>query len=545
MSARPSLRWLALIGISLVAAFAASGVLYVRSRAADFRRHAGALESFSDVRQADELLSEQVLAARFGLLNQYDPLNETERSLAGWASELRVRIEDVVGADARLIGEEDRLDAAIAERRQTVERFKAENSVLKNSVYYLPTAARDLIERLPEGQAREPISAIGGLTEAALVYSLVGDDSARDAYAKALARLEAASAGLPADVGPRVQLLFSHARVIRDRQAAVDGWVKRALDGSVGGRLSEVQRLYDERFDAAVATSNAYRRVLYAWSVLLAIAVGAASVQLGRLYAGLERRVAERTAELAKALDALWGEMRLARKIQEALVPAAPTLARCDVAVAMKPADDVGGDYYDVVVAGGREWILIGDVSGHGVPAGLVMMMCHTAVRAVLRGHPDVMPAELLAQVNTVLTENIRQLGEDKYMTITALRRDLDGTVYFAGAHQDLLVYRAKTDTVDVFETAGIWLGIKDGIADSLVARSLVLSDGDVLVAHTDGITEATQGETMFDTAGLRGVVARSRGKSAREILDDTFRALEGFVVADDATLLVIRQLGA
>jgi hypothetical protein len=111
---------------------------------------------------------------------------------------------------------------------------------------------------------------------------------------------------------------------------------------------------YDERFDELVAEANAWRRVLYGWSVLLEIPGGAAWLQLRRLYAGLERRVRERTAALAKALDALWGEMRLARKIQEALVPAAPRLPRCDVAASIKPAEDVGGDYYDVVQAGGR-----------------------------------------------------------------------------------------------------------------------------------------------------------------------------------------------
>src|SRR5262249_18499339 len=166
------------------------------------------------------------------------------------------------------------------------------------------------------------------------------------------------------------------------------------------------------------------------------VALLLAGYALRRLYVDLDDRVRQRTAELKKALDALWGEMRLARKIQEALVPAAPQLAQCEVAASMKPADQVGGDYYDVVRAGCVEWILIGDVSGHGVPAGLVMMMCQTAVRTVLEVRPDIMPDELLASVNAVLTRNIKKLGEDKYMTISAFRREADGTVYFSGAHQ-------------------------------------------------------------------------------------------------------------
>lgn len=548
MSARSSVRWFALIGVLFLVALAVSGVLYAYSQAADFGGHARAIETLGVVRHADELLSKQVLAARFGLLNQYDPLNATESELTLSADELRARIGAAVGVDAGLKDALGSLDEAIAEQRQTVERFKAENSVLRNSVYYLPTAARELAAVLSERSTGAPangsaVAAVERLSQAALVYNLVGDESARRAYLQALAELEGRRVDISQEAISRLDPLFAHARVIRDKQPAVDGWVKRAVGGAIGQRLDEVEGRYHERFNATVARSNGYRKILYCWSLFLAIAVGAASMQLRRLYADLERRVADRTAELAKALDALWGEMKLARKIQEALVPASPTLANCDVAAAMKPAEEVGGDYYDFVVAGGREWILIGDVSGHGVPAGLVMMMCHTAVRTVLCANPSVTPEVLLTQVNAVLTENIRQLGEDKYMTITAFRRDPDGTITFAGAHQDVFVYRAGADAVEAFETEGVWLGLKERIADSLRTQSFKLGTGDVLVIHTDGITEAMRDGSMFDTGGLRQVLSLSRGKSAKQILDDTFRALDGFKVSDDATLLVIRQL--
>jgi serine phosphatase RsbU (regulator of sigma subunit) len=548
MSGRSSVHWFALIGVLFLAALAISGVLYGYSQAADFGRHARAVETFGVVRHADELLSKQVLAARFGLLNQYDPLNATQSELARSGSELRARVAAVVGADPGLNDTLGSLEGAIADQRETVERFKAENSVLRNSVYYLPTAARELgeilLDRYEGGPANGAlVAAIQRLAQAALVYNLVGDESARAAYAEALADLEARRVDFPDREAPRLASLFVHARVIRDKQPAVDGLVKRAVSGAVGERLDQVERRYHDRFSATVARSNVFRKVLYGWSLLLAIAVGIASMQLRRLYAGLELRVVERTADLGKALDALWGEMKLARKIQEALVPTSPTLTNCDVAAAMNPAEDVGGDYYDFVVAGAHEWILIGDVSGHGVPAGLVMMMCHTAVRAVLRTHPETSPSELLSQVNVVLTENIRQLGEDKYMTITAFRRDSDGTISFAGAHQDIFVYRSEADSLEVFETQGVWLGLTEHIADSLRTSSFKLSPGDVLVVHTDGITEATRDGVMFDTDGLRRVLSKSVGKTAKQILDDTFRALDGFKVSDDATLVVIRQL--
>jgi serine phosphatase RsbU (regulator of sigma subunit) len=237
--------------------------------------------------------------------------------------------------------------------------------------------------------------------------------------------------------------------------------------------------------------------------------------------------------------------MKLARKIQEALVPAAPTLAGCEVAANMKPADEVGGDYYDVIQTPGHEWILIGDVSGHGVPAGLIMMMCQTAVRTALQSDPDITPDRLLVLVNAVLTQNIRQLGEDKYMTITALRRDPNGTIAFAGAHQDMFVYRADGDEVEAIETAGLWLGLKPDATGGCQTQQLELGARDVLVLLTDGVTEAVRDGAMFDIHGVRRAIASAKGKTARQVLDGLLQALEGYEIADDATLLVIRQIAS
>jgi sigma-B regulation protein RsbU (phosphoserine phosphatase) len=186
---------------------------------------------------------------------------------------------------------------------------------------------------------------------------------------------------------------------------------------------------------------------------------------------------------------------------------------------------------------------LIGDVSGHGVSAGLVMMMCHIAVRTILKKDADLAPDELLTRVNAVVTESIARLGESKYMTISALRRDLDGTIQFAGAHQDLLVYRAATDSVEVVESKGMWLGLKPDIRGQVSSKSLTLETGDVLLLYTDGITEATRAGAPFDGAGLVGVLSRASGKTAAALLDELFAALDGFQVTDDATVLIVRQL--
>jgi serine phosphatase RsbU (regulator of sigma subunit) len=544
-----SRRWFILIFLLFGVAFAASALLYVRSRSADLDAHARAVETLGRVRHLDRRLSTQVLEARFGLLNQYDPINETEADLNRAASELDGRLAEVVPVDGDLEGALRAFGAAVGERTSAVEHFKGENSILKNSLRYLPTAADEVNRALAasaEGRTRsaEATRVIHGLVRAALVYNLIGDQSTRDAHLEAVKTLDGALAHVPAELASEFGLLVSHARVISDRQPTVDAWLRRASSADIESRLVEVQRLYEARFSQAAAVANGYRKVLYGWSVCLVVLVALAGVWLSRLYAGLELRVKERTAELRRALDALWGEMKLARKIQEALVPAAPELEGCDVAVTMKAADEVGGDYYDVIRAGQHEWILIGDVSGHGVPAGLIMMMCQTSVRTALERDPELTPDRLLALVNEVLIRNIRQLGEDKYMTMTALRRDPDGTIRFAGAHQDIFVYRAASDEIETIETPGIWLGIFPAKESSFASGRLSLAAGDVLVLYTDGITEATRDGALFDTGGMLKALGGSKGKTAAQIQDSVLAALSSFELRDDATLLVIRQLG-
>ena len=544
-----SLRRFGLLAALVAVALLGSGFLYVRSRSADFDRHARVLEALGSVRHLSELLSKQVLAARFGLLNQYDPLTSTELGLLDARDELGARIEATVDVDQSLATALEQLDQSVQQQRSRVERFKAENSVLRNSVYYLPTAAQDAELSFSEAPAtgsawtNETSMAVHQLVRAALVYNVIGDQTARNAHMAALSRLASVETSAPAELRQHLKTVLAHASVIGQKQPAVDRSVKEVVDSDLRDRLRSLEDAYQGRFGETVVTSNRYRRILYGWSLLLLIAVTAAGLQLKRLYADLEQRVADRTAELRTALAALWGEMKLARKIQEALVPTAPILENCEVAVSMRPTEEVGGDYYDVISTRNNEWILIGDVSGHGVPAGLIMMMCQTAVRTVLRRDPDIMPDRLLSMVNTVLTENIRQLGENKYMTISALRREPDGRVFFAGAHQDICVYRAASDSVECIETEGLWLGLKDSIDEALVTQSFQLGTGDVLLLYTDGIIEASRDGSLFDVGGVRDVLAKARGKSAQEVLSELFTALRDFKLNDDATVLVIRQL--
>jgi serine phosphatase RsbU (regulator of sigma subunit) len=259
----------------------------------------------------------------------------------------------------------------------------------------------------------------------------------------------------------------------------------------------------------------------------------------------LETLVKSRTEQLDRTLADLWSEMDLALKIQTVLLPPDAKLGEWDIAAKMIPASNVGGDYYDFFPAGSSEWVLIGDVSGHGISAGLIMMMTQTAVRTTVLGNsvqaPELSPSRVLATVNRSVRSNLEKIGRDQYMTISALR--LDGArVHYAGLHQDILVYRVKTGVVESITTSGIWIGVLDDIGTLLEDASFTVDPGDVILLFTDGITEMKAGAARLGVDALKQMLKEviSVGASSRAVVDGLFAQLATASFQDDATMMAI-----
>jgi predicted ATPase/serine phosphatase RsbU (regulator of sigma subunit) len=359
----------------------------------------------------------------------------------------------------------------------------------------------------------------------------------------------------------RVQQTLVLADASRDHRFASDPYVARCVPKSIlcvpmvhRGALTGV--LYLENNLATQAFTPARAELLQFLAAQAAAAIensrlygelALASEQLRQANDTLESQVAARTEELRRALGELWAEMDLARKIQTVLLPKEPSLPDYQIAGFMLPTADVGGDYYDVFSSdAGGGWVLIGDVSGHGVTAGLIMMMVQSALRtAALQpsgGLNGLSPASVLSHVNGCLWNNLRQISRDQYMTITALKLE-GGRVSYAGLHQDILVYRAATHRVERIETSGVWIGVVDDISPLLEDRTLELEPGDVLFLYTDGLTELSENGQMLGTAGLlakfQSVVTRTTEPAA--IVQGIVGPLTGRDVNDDATVVVVR----
>lgn len=241
-------------------------------------------------------------------------------------------------------------------------------------------------------------------------------------------------------------------------------------------------------------------------------------------------------------------ELDIARRVQTSIIPKTFAVPGLEIAALMEPAEEVGGDYYDVIPFQGGAWIAIGDVSGHGLDAGLIMLMVQSAALAVLSTDPFRSPREALGLLNAILFDNIRKrLGQDDYVTLCLVRYSVDGHIVFAGAHEDLIVVRGSTGLAEHIPTPGMWLAAKRDVTDVMKETRLQLDPGDLLVLYTDGVTEArTREGALFDLTGLTEAVLEVKDRSPAEIRDHVlarvcqFRARQD----DDVSLFIARYTG-
>jgi serine phosphatase RsbU (regulator of sigma subunit) len=240
-------------------------------------------------------------------------------------------------------------------------------------------------------------------------------------------------------------------------------------------------------------------------------------------------------------------EMELAQRIQMAILPKHVDHPELEIETVMLPAEEVGGDYYDIISGkDGALWIAIGDVSGHGVTPGLIMMMAQT-IHATLTTQVDVTPQEVLTMLNTVLYHNVQQrLEESHFMTFTTLKHLGNGRFQHAGAHLDLIVHRAALGNCDVLDTPGTWLNFIPDISHATENSEFTLEIGDTLVLYTDGLTEAhVPGGDILDIHRFAEIVQGHAGLDVPAMRDAIMHdVLEwcDHVRDDDMSLVIVRR---
>ena len=283
------------------------------------------------------------------------------------------------------------------------------------------------------------------------------------------------------------------------------------------------------------------RRALFVLCLILAL-LGADKEQDGPwhlvAFAGIVFLLLVELADRTRTRD----EMEVARQLQRDLLPKeAPELPGYEFAFSYRAANTIGGDYYHFVpLPDGRIVLLIGDASGHGMAAGLLMAISDTTIHIGLEKDPS--PLAVAALVNAAL---VRTGGTRAFMTlfIGFLRPDSGELTYVSAGHPFPLLRRAD-GTVVRLGKGSFPLGLREAI--DLESEAVEIAVGDLLVLYTDGVPEAVDADgESFGYERLQHQVepGGSAGAVHDRLLGEVSHFEGGEAPMDDRSLVVIHRV--
>jgi phosphoserine phosphatase RsbU/P len=409
---------------------------------------------------------------------------------------------------------------------------------------------------------------LGSYEELNLFYDLAGElAGAGDADAVCRVILAEACRVIPAEDawilladGPSGAL-----RVAASRDPSEVGRVQPARTGRAGAALATrvTEPVDDVRLlgpDALVGLEAGARRTLV--SVALCVPGREERPPLGVLQLRETRGGAAFTAadlKLAQAVAAQAGvliqnsrlialerELAIARTIQQSLLPGEPPrIAGLDVAGACVPASNVGGDYFDFVPAGPSSLaFLVADVSGHNLAAALLQTAARAAFRSAALADPA--PDSVLRRASGALHDDLSRSEHFLTAWLGCVDAETGRLTYADAGHNPALHWRAATGDVRRLSSGGIPIGVDSRAAFD--AASVLLASGDLVVAYTDGITEASPAgpESQYGEARLAALLGTLAGRPARDVVEavlaDVARHCGERPAGDDRSLVVLRR---
>lgn len=330
--------------------------------------------------------------------------------------------------------------------------------------------------------------------------------------------------------------------------------------------------------DPLVYSKYAFLIFVFAASGLLALQFGRTYTDLDSLRVSLERKVLERNAQLEDAVerqkrmgaeierqsrklsDARDMEERdfaIAERVQRGIFPAEPPLVPgWDLALTYRPASRVSGDFFDFYLAEGKlSGLAIGDVSGHGMGAGLIAVLARSLFARRWTELGKLPLGEVLSRFHVDFLEELG--GVEEYLTCILLRLEEDRIEYANAGHPDLLLKRTGAESAlallppegDDFRGPPLGSGAAaleaGGARAGWSALRFNPAPGDVLLLYTDGLVEAKNAEgERYGSERLIASLNRASTGSAKGVLEAVQADLEAFTgtgkLSDDLTVLVL-----
>jgi sigma-B regulation protein RsbU (phosphoserine phosphatase) len=241
----------------------------------------------------------------------------------------------------------------------------------------------------------------------------------------------------------------------------------------------------------------------------------------------------------------LQDEMTLAQRVQSRLMPQElPIVAGLDIAAHCQPAMQVGGDFYDFIAHTDRPFIFsIGDVTGKGLSAALLMTMTRSAIHSKAAFLPDPTPETIIHKVNTELYAHFTQVGMFATVFVGQYHPHTRTLVYANAGHAPV-IYRPVDGSPRLLEADSTAIGVLN--MSFCANQTVTLQPGDLLLVATDGFSDARNPDRrMFGWERLFALVDSLADQPAQAIADNIYQTLEQFAASasqdDDQTLVILK----
>ncbi|MGB3534971.1 MAG: SpoIIE family protein phosphatase [Microcoleaceae cyanobacterium] len=245
----------------------------------------------------------------------------------------------------------------------------------------------------------------------------------------------------------------------------------------------------------------------------------------------------------------LSAEIEIIQRLQRMVLPNNSELKlieELEITGMIEPADEIGGDYYDILKNQDRIMIAIGDVTGHGLESGLLMIMVQMAIRTLLESKVSD-PVQFLDILNHAIYGNLQRINSQKSMSLSVLEYH-NKVLKISGQHEEVIIVRntgeiEQIDTIDL----GFPIGLDAEISEFISQTEVYLNTGDLVVLYTDGITESeNMNHEQYGLQRLCQLVQNHRQYPVWHIKQIVFEDIQQYIdqqkVFDDITLVILKQ---
>ncbi|MDM8565981.1 PP2C family protein-serine/threonine phosphatase [Candidatus Halobeggiatoa sp. HSG11] len=337
---------------------------------------------------------------------------------------------------------------------------------------------------------------------------------------------------------------------IQEIRGEYGGFIKELLNIAVGQSIIELEKTFGNL--SYNSCTSVYGEIEFPdFSATYITIEGKEEEMLCGFSLNLVRLKIGKKFEEARAENLRMGaELDIARRLQEMVLPSSQELTSVkdlDIAAFMQTADEVGGDYYDVIQASkGHILMTIGDITGHGLKSGVLAMMVQTTIHTLVT-HGETKLIRFLDTINKIIYNNAQRMQTDKTMTLVLLDY-YRGMLKISGQHEEIIVIRnnGSIELIDTLEL-GFFLGVERNITSLCSEINVILEPGEGMLLYTDGITEAMNSkDEMYGQEQLCNIITQHWDCSPEQIkgavIEDVYQFIGKRKQLDDITLLIFKR---